>query len=297
MIIGDYKGQVIGNIREAIEKGEYNNKVEVNDPKLSLEQKKEIINTYLNRRYKLSYKFNNKVARTIHSVVSNVQNKETKILGIRNVRDIKTGAIITSNHFNPLDNTIIKTLTKRLGKKRLYIVGQESNLAMDGFVGYMMNYSDIIPISSGIDYMKKEFPEIIKEKLDKKEYVLIYPEQEMWFNYRKPRPLKSGAYHYAAKNNVPIISCFVEIIDKDEPDNMEFYKVKYVLHVLDPIYPDSTKTLKQNTMEMMEQDYKQKKEAYEKAYNKELNYDFKVDDIAGWIQIEDTNSEYDEDMW
>ena len=34
---------------------------------------------------------------------------------------------------------------------------------------------------------------------------------------------------------------------------------------------------------MCEQDFNQKKEAYEKAYGKELNYDFEYEDIAGWI--------------
>ena len=44
-------------------------------------------------------------------------------------------------------------------------------------------------------------------------------EQEMWFNYRKPRPPKRGAYYYAAKFNVPIVSFFVEIRDMDEKEN------------------------------------------------------------------------------
>ena len=86
---------------------------------------------------------------------------------------------------------------------------------------------------------------------------MIYPEQEMWFNYRKPRYLKPGAYYYASKYNVPIISCFIEIIDKE------------------------------NAAWMSERDYSQKKEAYEKAYNKKLDYKFEDDDIAGWIDNED----------
>ncbi len=33
---------------------------------------------------------------------------------------------------------------------------------------------------------------------------------------------------------------------------------------------------------MMKKDYKQKKEAYEKAYGKPLEYAFEPSDIAGW---------------
>lgn len=147
-----------------------------------------------------------------------------------------------------------------------------------------MNYSDIIPISNQISYMKKEFPEVIKEKLQKGNLILIYPEQEMWFNYKKPRPLKEGAYYFAAKNNVPIISCFVEMVETDKKDTEEFNKVNYVLHILKPIYPDANKTVKENSEIMMETDYNQKKEAYEKAYNRELNYVFEInEDIAGLV--------------
>lgn len=284
MIIGDNKDKVISNIKRAVEKGEYNVKVEVDDPNLNTEEQEELIKKYMDKQNKLSYKMANKMANVILSFVTNMQNKETKIVGIENIKNINTGAIITSNHFNPLDNTIIQKLVRILGKKRLYIVGQTSNLAMNGIIGFMMNHSNIIPISKQVSYMKKDFKNAIKTTLKKNEYILIYPEEEMWFNYRKPRTLKSGAYYYAAKNNVPIISCFVEMIDTDEKENSEFYKVKHVLHILPPIYPDSNKTAKENSIIMMKKDYEQKKEAYEFAYSKKLDYTFEAEDIAGWIR-------------
>ena len=281
MIIGDNKEAVIENIKKATELEEFNKKVEVNDPKLSDEQRDEIINKYLSRRKKITYKLNNRTARMIADTVSWSENKVSRIEGLDNIQDIKTGAIITSNHFNPLDSLIIRKMTKKVGKKHLYIVAQETNLAMPGLIGYMMNYTDIIPISRKISYIKHEFSDIIEEKLNKKHFILIYPEQEMWFNYKKPRPPKPGAYYFAAKNNVPIISCFVEMVDTGEEETAEFNKLKYVLHVLPPIYPDKEKTHKENSKIMMEIDYRQKIEAYEKAYNKSLDYSFKYDDIAG----------------
>lgn len=284
MIIGDKKNIVINNIKEATEKAEYNSKVEVNDPKMSSSEKREIIDKYLANKNKLTYKVKTEFARVTVDIATWMANRETTIVGMENVKDIKhTGAIITNNHFNPLDSTIIRKFVRKLRKRKLYIVGEETNLAMDGFIGFLMNYADIIPISNSIGYMKKEFPQIISQKLKKNNFILIYPEQEMWFNYRKPRPLKPGAYYFAVKNNVPIISCFTEIIDEEEQDNKEFKKVKYVLHVLKPIYPDKTKSLKESAREMMNIDFEQKKEAYEKAYNKKLTYDFEKDDIAGFI--------------
>ncbi len=291
MIIGDNKKEVIKNIEKAVDLQEFNQKVEVNDPQLTAEEKNKIVKRYLKNRNKLTFKTKTKIAKSTIALLTSILEKDTKIVGEENIRDIKGGAIITSNHFNPLDNLIIQKLAKKVFKKRLYIIGQETNLAMTGMVGFFMNYSDIIPISNQISYMKKEFPEVIKEILEKGNLILIYPEQEMWFNYRKPRPLKEGAYYFAAKNNVPIVSCFVEMIETDEKDNEEFNKVKYILHILKPIYPNPNMTIKENSEFMMETDYNQKKEAYEKAYNKKLNYVFEInEDIAGLITQEEVES-------
>ena len=282
MIIGENKDKVINNIRKAIQEGELNKKVEVDDPNLTLEEQEEIIKEYLDNRKKITFKSKNEIARSIISVATKALHKDTEIVGIENAEGIKTGAIITSNHFNPIDTTIIQKLIKKLGKRKLYIVSQVTNLAMDGIVGFMMNYSDTIPIDKEqTNYMGRYFPGILKERLNKKHYILIYPEEEMWFNYRKPRTLKPGAYYFAARNNVPVISCFTEMIDTEEEDNDEFNKVKYILHVLPTIYPDPKLSPKQNSIIMMKKDYNQKKEAYEKAYGKKLDYRFEIDDIAG----------------
>ena len=65
-------------------------------------------------------------------------------------------------------------------------------------------------------------------------------------------------------------------------DNDEFSQVKYIIHVLKPIYPDASLSIRENSIKMAEIDYNQKKEAYEKYYGKALTYDFSYDDIAGY---------------
>lgn len=282
MIIGKNKGKVIDNIKKAIETEEYNKKVEVDDPNLTTEEKDEIIKKYLLNKDKTSFKIKTKIDKAMITFFTNILNKDTKIEGTQNIENIKCGGIITSNHFNPIDNLIIQKFAKKVCKKRLYIVSQETNLAMTGVIGFFMKYSDTIPVSGQLNYMKKDFPKIIKKVLSENNLILIYPEQEMWFNYKKPRPPKEGAYYFAAKNNVPILSCFVEMKETNESDNKEFNKVKYVLHILKPIYPDSKKTAKENSIIMKDMDYKQKVEAYEKVYNKKLDYKFETGDIAGW---------------
>ncbi len=282
MVIGKNKGEVINNIKMQAKQGEYNKKVELGDPKLTSEEKNKIINKYLENRNKISFKLKTKIAKITISILTSIMHKDTKIVGLENIKDLETGGIITSNHFNPLDSLIIQKLAKKIYKKRLYIISQETNFAMKGIIGFFLNYSDIIPITDQVNYMKRDFPKIIKNILKDGNLILIYPEEEMWFNYKKPRPLKEGAYYFSAKNNVPIISCFVEMKETSKKDNDEFNKLKYVLHVLKPIYPNPNITAKENSVIMKEIDYNQKKEAYEKAYNKKLTYDFEIEDIAGW---------------
>ena len=283
MIIGDNREAVIKNIKTFAQSGEFHNKVELNDPVLTPEQNREITHSFIENRTSMLYKLKSAVAVAIAKTATKIINKDTEIVGIEKIPIDIGGALITSNHFSPIENTVIRHLTNNLKRKHLGIISQTTNFAMDGIIGFLMNYTDTIPISTEPRYLARDFLSVLKEKLvDKREMVLLYPEQEMWFNYRKPRPPKNGAYFYSAKLNVPIISCFVEMVDMDDDDTAEFKKVKYILHVLDVLYPDTNKTPKENTELLSQMDYNLKKECYEKVYSKELTYDFEPTDIAGW---------------
>lgn len=283
MIIGGDKKTVIENIKKATESNLLNIKVEENDAVLTDREKNNITDRYLKNLPTFSYKFKRIWANALASVLTNILNKDTEIINPENYTSINGGAIITSNHFNPIDSTPIRLLCKKYGHKRLYTVSRESNFVMPGVVGFLMNYADTIPISDNIRYTSSDFAGIIEKHLKKGKNVLIYPEQEMWFNYKKPRPLKIGAYHYAAKYNVPIVSCFVEMRETDQNDNGQFKKVKYTLHVLPPIYPSPDKSPRENSRMMQQVDTQQKTEAYERIYNKKLDYSFDYSDIAGYI--------------
>ena len=282
MIIGGMKEKVVANIEHDALTGNLNAKVEVNDPQFTKAQQQAVLQRYLRRDGSLTYRFNNHVSRQVAGLATRYFNRRTRFEGLDNLREVTGGAIITSNHFNPLDNTVVRRMVQRTSKKRLYIVSRDTNLEMGGVIGYLMNYYDTIPISDDKEYAGRIFPKYVQQALDQQQYVLIYPEQEMWFNYRKPRPVKRGAYYYAAKFQVPIISCFVEIQDLPHVDNAEFDQVSYVMHVLKPIFPDPEKSVRDNSRHMMAVDYQQKKTAYEQAYGKPLTYQFEPGDVAGW---------------
>ena len=283
MIIGGSKKEVVANIKNAADNGRFNDKVEIGDPELDNTRRKKLLGKYVKQRNEIPYHYRNWLARRIVDFITFGVNANTKVVGAEKIKHIKLGAIITSNHFNPVDTTIIRYGIKKARRYRMFIVSQDTNFAMKGFLGFLMRYADEIPVSKDKDYMERHFYRTLNNLLvNKKEYILIYPEQEMWFNYRKPRPPKRGAYFYAAKFNVPIISCFVEMKDMDKDDTEEFKRVKYVLHILDPIYPDPEKSERDNSFDMMKKDYEQKKAAYEQIYKRPLDYAFSDSDIAGW---------------
>ena len=283
MIFGDGREEVINNIKENAESGNFYAKVETGDPVLSVEDSRAITDSYIENRDKIGFKIKRLFAVAIADAATKIINKDTEIVGLEKIPDDIGGMIITSNHFSPLENTVIRYMLRKKGRRKLDIISQTSNFAMPGIVGFLMNYADTIPISTEPRYLARNFLSVIKEKaVTDGDAVLLYPEQEMWFNYRKPRPPRDGAYFYAAKLGLPIVSCFVEIKDTDEDDNESFKKVKYILHILGVLYHDSEKNSRENKEYLSAEYYSLKRECYESVYKKTLTYDFEPSDIAGW---------------
>ena len=122
-----------------------------------------------------------------------------------------------------------------------------------------------------MDTMKK-FLESVSVLLKRGEKILIYPEQSMWWNYKKPRPLQNGAFNLAVKNNVSIIPVFITMQNSDVLDSEGFFVQEYTMHFCEPIYPDKNFNKKQNIEFMKNKNYEVWKEIYEKFYDKKLEY-------------------------
>lgn len=284
MIIGDNREQVIENIKKAANSRNFSAKVEIGDPVLSLDERLTLVENFWQRQHKLSSKFNNGLGHLLFSTLAKTITASTEIVGTENLIGLpRGGAILTSNHYSQFDSLPMKLLATKQ-QHQLSIVIEDTNLMLPGILRYLMNNVGTIPLVNSPNYIGSEFQLHIHDALDRDNWVLIYPEQEMWWNYRKPRKTHRGAYYFAAKQNVPIISTFVEIktLPKLEKKNPDFYQTKYIVHVLPVIYPDVKLNVNENSRLMMEKDYRQKVNAYESVYDKKLNYDFTPWDIAGW---------------
>ena len=118
----------------------------------------------------------------------------------------------------------------------------------------------------------KKFTVAVDQLLTDGHFILVYPEQSMWWNYRKPKPLKEGAYHFAAKNNVPVLPCFITMKDTDIMGEDGFFVQEYTVHIGAPIYPDETLSKRERAAQMMQANSDLWKQIYETEYHIPLTY-------------------------
>ena len=199
-----------------------------------------------------------------------------KINGMENLKNVKTGAIVTCNHFNPYDSFTIEKVFRLAGQhknKKLFKVIREGNYTnFPGMYGFFFRNCNTLPLSSNKRTMI-EFVKAVDIILKRGDFILIYPEQSMWWNYRKPKPLKNGAFNFAARNNVPVIPIFITMEDSDIIGDDGFPVQEYTVNIEKPIYPDENLTEKENTEAMKEKNYEVWKNIYEDFYKMPLEYD------------------------
>ena len=273
-MISQERQEILERIEKYELEGDFDHDVE-NDPPSRPLQPKEI--DYLRKKWR------NKIARffvsraadkAINGLIAANQIIIKDVIGKENLQGIDGSAFITSNHFHPFENIAIYKVIKDYGpKKDFYRVIREGNYTAPpkGFDKFF-KYCNTLPLSSNPSTMKK-FLKAIECLTKKNNYILIYPEQYMWWNYKKPRPFKDGAFRFACKNNVPIIPCFITMEDSKEHFDADGLPVQeYTVHIMKPLYKDETIPFKEAVQKMKEQNFKMCKDVYEKTYGTPLTY-------------------------
>ena len=196
-----------------------------------------------------------------------------EVRGIENFTAVKGGKIVTCNHFSISDNYAVwRSLRKHMGGKMLYKVIREGNFTNPPPpFGIFMRHCNTLPLSSKMATMKK-FMQAFSALLARGETILIYPEQGMWWNYRKPRPMQGGAFSLAVRNKAPIVPIFITMEDSDVQDGDGFPVQEYTLHILPAIYPDESLTFAAAKEKMNNENYRAWVKTYEEFYKKPLVY-------------------------
>ncbi len=199
------------------------------------------------------------------------------IIGIENINSLNSGAVMTLNHFNAFDSFAAEIIYRnsihfKKNKRHFYRIIREGNYtSFPGFYGKLMRNCRTLPLSKNPEVLK-EFMRATNTLLKNGDIVLIYPEQSMWWNYRKPKPLQKGAFSFAAKNNVPVLPCFITMRDTDTIGDDGFPIQAYTMHISKPIYPNKDLSINENINMMKETNYQVWKDIYEKTYGIPLKY-------------------------
>ena len=231
---------------------------------------------YLNEKW--TSKIKNRIAnifgaRFFDRMIAKRQLITKEVRGIENFQAVKGGKIVTCNHFSVGDNYAVwKALCDHMDGKMLYKVIREGNYTNPPKpFGLFMRHCNTLPLSSQMSTMKK-FMKAVKVLLGRGETILIYPEQSMWWNYRKPKPMQDGAFGLAVRNKAPIVPIFITMEDSDVLDPDGFYVQAYTIHILPAIYPDETLSRAEATQKMKEENYAAWVKTYEEFYGKPLVY-------------------------
>ncbi len=229
---------------------------------------------------KLSTRFNALVSTEAARIFYNGQIRRGEVVvkepqGKENLEAIKnSGAIITCNHFNAFDNYAVFLAIKDIlpAKRRLYRIIREGNYtSFPGFYGFLFRNCYTLPLSENVRVMA-EMSRGVNELLKRGEKLLIYPEQGMWWNYRKPRPLQSGAFQFAVRADVPVLPVFITLADNEKIGSDGFPVQEYTVHIMPPIYPDESLDRRARVADMAAKNYAIMKEKYEQVYGIPLEY-------------------------
>lgn len=193
--------------------------------------------------------------------------------GREHLSALENGAMLTCNHFSIADHYMVYHAVKKyLPKKYLHKIIREGNYkGFKGLYGFLFRHCNTLPLSSNRRTMMKFFS-ATQALLKNGETVLIYPEQEMWRNYKKPRPFLVGAFKIACKADVPVVPIFITMQDSKRLDKDGCLLQRYTVHIMPAVYPDKTLGDKERVESMQKQVETLYKEKYEQVYGVPLQY-------------------------
>ena len=267
--------KILKKIEEFEKEGNFDTDVEDDPPTIPLNPEDV---DYL--RKKSTSKIKSKIANRMGKKFLDDLLKENKLIikeikGLENLQNVETGAILTCNHFNPFDSFAIEKAFIESGEnknRKLFKVIREGNYTnFPGLYGFFFRNCDTLPLSSNTQTMI-EFMKAVDTILQRKDFILIYPEQSMWWNYKKPKPLKNGAFRFAARNNVPVIPIFITMEDSNIIGEDGFFVQEYIINIGEPIYPDGNLSEKEISNIMKEANAEVWKKTYEEFYKVPLEY-------------------------
>lgn len=156
-----------------------------------------------------------------------------KVVGKKNLKKVKGGAILIGNHSNAADG-VFASVFVAFPKKNYFITNKDAVQVILG--KYFTKALGALPLPDeprGLVNLSNAVETLVK----KGNYVTIYPEATIWPYYTKLRPLAPATFHYAIKSEVPVVP-FAVTYRYAKGKNYLKKKPRVNITILEPIYPD-----------------------------------------------------------
>jgi len=157
-----------------------------------------------------------------------------KIVGKKNIKKIKTGAVVVANHVHYMDWSMTSTFISKSHKT--VVVSLKDNFKIP-VARKLIEVYGCLPIPNtaraNIDFNK-----CIDRKLKEKCFVHVFPEAALWPYYTKLRTFKNGAFHFAVRNSVPVINNIITFRKSKGLAKLIRRKPRITLVVGEPQYID-----------------------------------------------------------
>lgn len=164
-----------------------------------------------------------------------------RVKGRKNLPKRKHAAVTVSNHFSYLDILCVITALGRRPMKT--VVAAHNAGGSSAFGRALFRSAGMVPLASNLSGARK-FNAYLDVCVKKGKLIHFYAERAMWLNYPKPRPMLSGAFSLAAKNDIPVVPIFFAYRKKSWLRRLLHMHAPMTAYILPPIAPDMSLPIK-----------------------------------------------------
>ncbi|MCR5147101.1 MAG: 1-acyl-sn-glycerol-3-phosphate acyltransferase [Clostridia bacterium] len=144
----------------------------------------------------------------------------------------KTGYFVYANHTQVFADTFIPSIA--IFPKRNFLIVNPENISVKPF-GWLVELLGAIPVPGDKTAMKN-FLDVIKYRISKKQAITIYPEAHIWPYYTKIRPFKSVSFKYPVELKAPVFCVTNTYKRRGEKGD----RVDIVSYIDGPFYADES---------------------------------------------------------
>jgi 1,2-diacylglycerol 3-alpha-glucosyltransferase len=168
-----------------------------------------------------------------------------KIVGKKNMRYLKGGAVTVTNHVLLLDSPMVACT---LFPRRPFFATLKSNFEIP-VVRHLVRLLGGVPIPESPKALHA-FMESMRVELEKGRIVHFYPEASLWPWYDELRPFRNGAFQLAVKSGVPVLPMVFTFRKPGWLMSLLRKKPLVTLHIGTPEYPALTGTERSRVIQM-----------------------------------------------